>query len=99
MQRFSIHFPFISPLFRPNPSTAITMAATAAPSATTTTHHQQQTSAAPTGDGAGFQLPGSYVTLPDGSNFYAATNITFILCVPNSSVGKEKGWRQYSMLF
>lgn len=26
--------------------------------------------------------PGPYMTLPDGSNFYAASNIRFVLCIP-----------------
>lgn len=31
-------------------------------------------------------IPGAYITLPDGSNFYAAKNISFILCLPSCSV-------------
>lgn len=31
-------------------------------------------------------LPSSYITLSDGSNFYAARNISFILCLPDSQV-------------
>lgn len=36
-----------------------------------------------------YSIPGSYITLSDGSNFYAAKNICFILCLPTSSVKKK----------
>ncbi|KAI1717124.1 microtubule-binding stalk of dynein motor domain-containing protein [Ditylenchus destructor] len=82
LHQFRSHFSFISPLFRPLSSATQSAAPT-----TTAGHHATQQSG--TKEIASQEnvspLPGSYITLPDGSNFYAADNITFILCIPSKS--------------
>uniref|UniRef100_A0A1I7YBS6 DHC_N2 domain-containing protein n=1 Tax=Steinernema glaseri TaxID=37863 RepID=A0A1I7YBS6_9BILA len=35
-------------------------------------------------------FPYAFMTLPDGSNFYAAPNVRFVLCVPESDVSPKK---------
>ncbi|CAD5214708.1 unnamed protein product [Bursaphelenchus okinawaensis] len=41
--------------------------------------------------------PGSYLTMTDGSNFYAAKNIRFVLCLPNLDKSVDEWLKRYEI--